>query len=80
MKQFSSDPFAGIAAYLRRDIANLAFDNLDNHGRNSALNKYSGGTIRLSPLFDFAPMRLAKEGIIRSTRCASHARPLGPYG
>ena len=26
--------------------------------------------IRLSPLFDFAPMRLAKEGIVRSTRWA----------
>jgi serine/threonine-protein kinase HipA len=71
LKQFSSDPFADIAEYLKRDIANLALGNPDNHGRNSALSKYPDGTIRLSALFDFAPMRLAKEGIIRSTRWAS---------
>jgi serine/threonine-protein kinase HipA len=35
------------------------------------LSKYPDGTIRLSPLFDFAPMRLAKEGIVRSTRWVS---------
>jgi len=56
--------------YLKRDIANLALGNPDNHGRNSALSKHQNGTIRLSPLFDFAPMRLAKEGIVRSTRWA----------
>jgi len=71
LKQFSSDPFADITEYLKRDIANLALGNPDNHGRNSALNKYPDGTIRLSPLFDFAPMRLAKEGVIRSTRWGS---------
>ncbi|MEX2693268.1 type II toxin-antitoxin system HipA family toxin [Rhizobium mongolense] len=70
LKQFSSDPFADIAEYIRRDVANLALGNPDNHGRNSALSKYPDGSIRLSPLFDFAPMRLAKEGIIRSTRWA----------
>ncbi len=71
LKKFSSDPFADIAEYLKRDIANLALGNPDNHGRNSALSKYPDGRIGLSPLFDFAPMRLAREGIIRSTRWAS---------
>lgn len=70
LRQYSADPFADIVEYLKRDIANLAFGNLDNHGRNSALSKYQDGTIRLSPLFNFAPMRLAKEGIVRSTRWA----------
>lgn len=70
LKQFSSDAFADIAEYLKRDIANLALGNPDNHGRNAALSKYPDGTIRLSPLFDFAPMRLAKEAIVRSTRWA----------
>jgi len=70
LRQYSANPFADIAEYLKRDIANLALGNPDNHGRNSALSKHQDGTIRLSPLFDFAPMRLAKEGIVRSTRWA----------
>jgi serine/threonine-protein kinase HipA len=70
LRQYSADPFADIVEYLKRDIANLALGNPDNHGRNSALSKHKDGTIRLSPLFDFAPMRLAKEGIVRSTRWA----------
>ena len=70
LRQYSADPFADIVEYIKRDIANLALGNPDNHGRNSALSKHQDGTIRLSPLFDFAPMRLAKEGIVRSTRWA----------
>lgn len=70
LRQYSADPFADIVEYMKRDIANLALGNPDNHGRNSALSKHHDGTIRLSPLFDFAPMRLAKEGIVRSTRWA----------
>jgi serine/threonine-protein kinase HipA len=70
LRQYSAEPFADIVEYLKRDIANLALGNPDNHGRNSALSKHQDGTIRLSPLFDFAPMRLAKEGIVRSTRWA----------
>jgi len=70
LRQYSADPFSDIVEYLKRDIANLALGNPDNHGRNAALSKHQDGTIRLSPLFDFAPMRLAKEGIIRSTRWA----------
>ncbi|WP_225884172.1 type II toxin-antitoxin system HipA family toxin [Rhizobium phaseoli] len=70
LRQYSADPFSDIVEYLKRDIANLALGNPDNHGRNSALSKHQDGMIRLSPLFDFAPMRLAKEGIVRSTRWA----------
>ncbi|MDX0626826.1 type II toxin-antitoxin system HipA family toxin [Sinorhizobium medicae] len=70
LRQHSADPFADIVEYLKRDIANLALGNPDNHGRNSALSKHQDGTIRLSPLFDFAPMRLAKERVVRSTRWA----------
>ncbi|GLU29944.1 hypothetical protein Brsp01_51770 [Brucella sp. NBRC 12950] len=68
LRRNSADPFADIAEYVKRDVANLALGNPDNHGRNSALSKHQDGAIRLSPLFDFAPMRLAKEGIVRSTR------------
>jgi len=70
LRQYSANPFSDIVEYLKRDIANLALGNPDNHGRNSALSKHQNGTIRLSALFDFAPMRLAKEGIVRSTRWA----------
>lgn len=70
LRQYSADPFADVLEYLKRDIANLALGNPDNHGRNSALSKHQDGTIRLSPLFEFAPMRLAKEGIVRSIRWA----------
>lgn len=70
LRQYSADPFSDVVEYLKRDIANLALGNPDNHGRNSAFSKHPDGTIRLSPLFDFAPMRLAKEGIVRSTRWA----------
>ena len=70
LRKYSADPFLDVVEYLKRDIANLALGNPDNHGRNSALSKHPDGTIRLSPLFDFAPMRLAKEGIVRSTRWA----------
>ncbi|WP_343289806.1 HipA domain-containing protein [Ferranicluibacter rubi] len=70
LRQYSADPFTGIVEHLKHDIANLALGNPDNHGRNSALSKHQNGTIRLSPLFDFASMRLAKEGIVRSTRWA----------
>ena len=65
LRQYSADPFADIVEYLKRDIANLALGNPDNHGRNSALSKHQDGTIRLSPLFDFA----ARQG----GDCALHA-------
>jgi serine/threonine-protein kinase HipA len=68
LKQHSSDPAADILEYVKCDIANRAFGNPDNHGRNSALNNAPDGSTRLSPLFDFAPMRLADDGIIKSTR------------
>ncbi|WP_413708790.1 type II toxin-antitoxin system HipA family toxin [Rhizobium sp. Rhizsp82] len=68
LKAVSSDPFADIVEYMKREVANQALGNSDNHGRNTALSKDSDHTIRLSPLFDFAPMRLAPEGIARSTR------------
>jgi serine/threonine-protein kinase HipA len=42
--------------------------NSDNHGRNTALRKWADGTIRLAPLFDFAPMRLSPAVILRSTK------------
>lgn len=59
IRDVSADPQADVAEYLRRDALNLATGNPDNHGRNTALSKRLG-SVRLSPLFDYAPMRLAE--------------------
>lgn len=66
-KRFSTQPFEDIAEYVKRDIANLALGNSDNHGRNTAMGKYEDGSIGLTPLYDFAPMKLAPETVMRST-------------
>lgn len=68
IRHVSSEPFEDILEYVKRDVANQALGNPDNHGRNSALSKSARSGIRLSPLYDFAPMRLAQEGVARSTR------------
>ncbi|MGE6761078.1 type II toxin-antitoxin system HipA family toxin [Corallococcus interemptor] len=52
--------------YLKRDLLNLVFGNSDNHCRNIAVLK-TDRTVRLAPVFDFAPMKMDLEGITRST-------------
>jgi len=51
-----------------RDALNIALGNKDNHGRNTAFQRFDNGRIALAPLFDFAPMFLHPEGIARRTR------------
>lgn len=68
IREFSDDPVADTIEYVLRDVLNAAMGNPDNHGRNSALAKHADGGIRLSPLFDFAPMTLSVTGVGRSTR------------
>ena len=46
---------------------NSALRNTDNHARNTAFIKYADGTVKLSPLYDFAPMFLDPEGIARAS-------------
>lgn len=53
--------------FLKRDVLNLAMRNTDNHARNTAVQKI-GDEVRLTPLFDFAPMYLDPEGIARAAR------------
>jgi serine/threonine-protein kinase HipA len=53
--------------FLKRDVLNLAMRNTDNHARNTAVQKI-GTEVRLTPLFDFAPMYLDPEGITRAAR------------
>lgn len=53
--------------FIRRDVLNLAMRNTDNHARNTAVQSVDG-VVRLTPLFDFAPMYLDPEGVTRSAR------------
>lgn len=68
IRDVSDDPAADVLEYVLRDVLNIAMGNPDNHGRNSALQKPATGGIRLSPLYDFAPMRISAAAVGRSTR------------
>jgi serine/threonine-protein kinase HipA len=76
IKDYCDDPAAEVTEYLLREVLNLALGNPDNHGRNTALQKTADGGVRLTPLYDFCPMRLDSSGIARSTtwKCM---KPLG---
>ncbi|MFY7865000.1 type II toxin-antitoxin system HipA family toxin [Roseateles sp.] len=63
-----SDPQAEVLEYIKRDIANLALGNKDNHARNTAVQRDFKGRIALTPLYDFAPMVLHPDGIARRIR------------
>jgi serine/threonine-protein kinase HipA len=68
LRTYSSDPLSDVIEYVLRDLLNIAMGNPDNHGRNTALRKTDSRSIRLAPLYDFAPMRLASGGVARSTK------------
>lgn len=65
-----TQPEQEVTEYLKRDVANLAFANKDNHARNTALQRDFAGNIRLTPVFDFAPMYLHPDGLARRMRWA----------
>ncbi len=61
-------PAREVLEYLRRDVANLALGNKDNHAGNTAIQRDFDGAIQLTPVFDFAPMYLHPDGIARRIR------------
>jgi serine/threonine-protein kinase HipA len=61
-------PQAEVLEYIKRDIANLALGNKDNHARNTAIQRLPNGQCALTPLYDFAPMYLHPDGIARRIR------------
>lgn len=63
-----TDPQAEVLEYIKRDVANLALLNKDNHARNTAVQRDFAGHIALTPLYDFAPMYLHPDGIARRIR------------
>lgn len=68
LMQCCTEPKQEIFEYLKRDLANVALGNKDNHTCNTALQRFNNGIIQLTPLFDFAPMWLHPDGIARTTR------------
>lgn len=65
-------PEAEVLEYIKRDVANLALGNKDNHARNTAVQRDFAGGVRLTPLYDFAPMFLHPDGIARRIRWADN--------
>ena len=78
IKDCCDDPASEVTEYLLRDVLNLALGNPDNHGRNTALQKTADGGVRLTPLYDFCPMRLDPSGIARSTTWKCMKPLVGP--
>ncbi|CAN5465838.1 type II toxin-antitoxin system HipA family toxin [soil metagenome] len=63
-----TNPQAELLEYIKRDVANLAMGNKDNHARNTAVQRDFEGHIALTPVYDFAPMYLHPDGIARRIR------------
>lgn len=61
------DPVSDVAEYVARDVVNRVVGNVDNHGRNTAIQRRDDGIITLAPVFDFVPMRLDRRTIAYST-------------
>ena len=70
LAEASTSPEDELIEYVKRDVANVVLGNKDNHGRNTAIQRLDDGTIRLTPVFDFAPMLLHPDGIARRMRWA----------
>ncbi|KAF1007588.1 MAG: hypothetical protein GAK28_01544 [Luteibacter sp.] len=68
MAAVCTHPLRDVVEYLRRDVANVALGNKDNHARNTAIQRRADGFIGLTPVFDFAPMMLHPDGIARRMR------------
>jgi len=62
-----SDPKAETIEFLKRDALNVALRNTDNHARNTALQRLHDGTVRMTPVYDFAPMFMDPEMVPRSS-------------
>ncbi|WP_440906685.1 type II toxin-antitoxin system HipA family toxin (plasmid) [Catenovulum sp. SX2] len=67
-----------VCQWFERDVLNVMFGNADNHARNSSLLK-SDNKIELSPIYDFAPMRVDPEDIRRTITWGSQYESGGEY-
>lgn len=71
---YSTNAFEDILEFVFRDVLNFICGNTDNHARNSSLLKHTDSQIRLSPLYDFSPMYLDREGIVRLNKWKNFER------
>jgi serine/threonine-protein kinase HipA len=67
LRKYTTNPTETTVEFLKRDVLNIAMGNTDNHARNTAV-QIVDGRVQLTPLFDFAPMNLDREGIARTLR------------
>lgn len=67
-----------VTEWVRRDLLNIIFGNSDNHGRNTSFLK-DERSIRLAPIYDFAPMKADPEGIARTTKWKAPLEIGGEY-
>lgn len=66
LRSVVTDPLGETIEFLKRDVLNLAMGNVDNHPRNSAVQRLRTGVVQLTPLYDFAPMFLDPDGLVRA--------------
>ncbi|TVQ35397.1 MAG: type II toxin-antitoxin system HipA family toxin [Wenzhouxiangella sp.] len=72
IREHSSAPMDDTLEFMKRDVLNQALRNTDNHARNHAMQRLPNGEIRLTPLFDFAPMFRDPELIPRALHWIDH--------
>jgi len=72
LNKIMTHPEPAILQYVWRDLLNLALGNRDNHGRNTAIQRFEGvqedGMVALAPVFDLAPMLMHPDGVVRRMR------------
>lgn len=73
-RPYVTDPVNEIVEFMRRDVLNMAMKNTDNHARNTSVQRLPDGTVRLTPVYDFAPMYLDRAVIVRSCRWKTPAQ------
>lgn len=66
LRRAVADPLGETIEFMKRDVLNLAMRNTDNHARNTAVQRLVDGCVQLTPVFDFAPMYLDDEVVVRS--------------
>jgi len=69
----STNRAADLREFLLRDVLDVALGNTDNHARNTSVLKREDGSIRLAPLYDFAPMIFDPRGVARVCRWEDRA-------
>lgn len=72
-------PLVETIEFIQRDVLNVALRNTDNHARNTAVQTTRSGEVRLTPLFDFAPMFMDPEFVPRSVHWVFDGQRVGDF-